>query len=254
MKVSEQIIQFEKNNPMMYLDYEIAPWGRMFSDTDNKESFKSNYAVINKNENIDNAIKKIEEYYNCRNIVPKIFYRTDSLELDVLMPYFNKYNFAAKEFDLELMILNKNYDIETGKIKKCDIHSVSHILDRQEYNLAVEQDDGETYGVRILNKQIEAGSNMFFAYDESHRPVSMALAEKYNNTVYISNVYTTPSQRRKGYGLAVVNAIISAFTDSLIFLHTSNPEAANIYRQLGFQGEALKLWWAVKGSMPEWLR
>ncbi len=254
MNASEQIAQFEKNNPITYLDYQVTSWGRMFSDKNNKESFKSNYAVINKDENIDAAIKEIEEYYDCKNILPKIFYRPDSLKLDVLRPYLQEYNYAVKKFDLELMILHKNYDIKADKIRKCEIHSVSHVLDRHEYNLAVEQDDGETYGVRILNKQIAAGNNMFFAYDESHRPVSMALAEKYNNTVYISNVYTTPSQRRKGYGLAVVNAIISDFTYLLIYLHTSNPEAASIYRQLGFQGEKLKLWWAVKGSLPEWSR
>ncbi|HAQ41962.1 MAG TPA: hypothetical protein DCM73_14770 [Clostridiales bacterium] len=75
MNASEQIAQFEKNNPMKYLDYQVTSWGRMFSDKNNKESFKSNYAVINKDENIDAAIKEIEEYprflkIRCSEAVP----------------------------------------------------------------------------------------------------------------------------------------------------------------------------------------
>lgn len=254
MNTPEQIIQSEKNNPMTYLDYRETSWGRMFSDINNKESYKSNYAVISKNENLDDIINEIEVYYNSKNILPKIFYRPDSLGLDVLRPYFEKYNYAIREFGLELMILDKNSAIKNNKIAKCEINPAIHIMDGQEYNLAIEQDNGETYGVKLLNKQIAAGSNMFFAYNELKKPVSMALAEKYNNVVYISNVYTTPSQRHKGYGSAVVNAVISYFKNSLIYLHSDNPEAINIYRQLGFSGRPLKSWWAVKGSLPEWCK
>lgn len=88
MEISEQIAQLEKNSPMRYLDYHLTSWGRMFSDIDNKESYASNYAVIDRNGNIDDIIKEIEEYYNSKNIIPKIFYRQDSLELDVLRSYF----------------------------------------------------------------------------------------------------------------------------------------------------------------------
>lgn len=251
MKISEQIVQLEKNSPMRYLDYHLASWGRMLSDTDNKESYTSNYAVINKYENIDDIIKEIEEYYNSKNIVPKIFYRHGSLELAVLRPYFEKYGYSIREFDMDLMTLDV-HDVKNNKIKECEINIIGHVLDGQEYNLAIEQDEGETYGVKLLNKQIAAGNNMFFAYDELKNSVSMALAEKYNNVVYISNVYTTPSKRRMGYGTAVINAVISYYDNSLIYLHTHNPEAASVYRQLGFSGETLKSWWAVKGLLPEW--
>lgn len=49
---------------MSYLDYVITSWGRMFSDIENKESYASNYAVIDRNENIDIIIEEIEAYYN----------------------------------------------------------------------------------------------------------------------------------------------------------------------------------------------
>ncbi|WMJ75706.1 MULTISPECIES: GNAT family N-acetyltransferase [unclassified Sedimentibacter] len=251
MEISEQIAKLEKNSPMRYLDYQLTSWGRMYSDMDNKESYTSNYAVIDKNENIDDIIKEIEEYYNSKNIIPKIFYRHGSLELDVLRPYYEKYGYSIREFDIDLMILNMN-DAINNKIKGCKIRRVGHVLDGKEYNLVLEQDDGETYGIKLLNKQIAAGNNMFFAYNEACCPVSMALAEKYNNTVYISNVYTTPSNRCQGYGMAVIDAVISYYKDSFIYLHTHNPDAASVYRKLGFTGETFKSWWAVKGSLPEW--
>lgn len=251
MEILEQIVQLEKNSPMKYLDYQLTSWGRMFSDVNNKESYTSNYAVIDKYEDIDFIIKEIEEYYNSKDITPKIFYRHGSLELNVLKPYFEKYNYSIREFDIELMLFNMN-GVRNNKIKECEIKIIGHALDEKEYNLAIEQDNGETYGIKLLNGQITAGNNMFFVYDELKNPVSMALTEKYNNVVYISNVYTTPSKRHIGYGMAVINAIISHYENSLLYLHTHNPEAASIYRQLGFSGETLKSWWAVKGSLPEW--
>lgn len=251
MKNSVQITQFEKFSPISYLDYKLTSWGRMLCDTENKESYTSNYAVIYRNENIDEIIKEVEEYYDSRNIVPKIFNRCGSVELDILKPYFIKHGYAIREFDMDLMALDAN-SIKNKIAEKPEIKIISNVLEGQEYSLATEQDNGETYGVKLLNKQLASGSKMFFAYDEFKKPVSMALAEKYNNVVYISDVYTTPSQRRKGYGMTVVNNLIQHYDNSMIYLYTDNPDAASIYRKLGFSGESLSSWWAVKGSLPEW--
>ena len=251
MKYSEQIIQFEKYSPVKYLEHKLTSWGRMLSDTENKDSYTSNFAVIYKSENIDEIIKEVEEYYDSRYIVPKIFNRCGSVELDILKPYFINHGYAIREFDMEFMILDvnsmRNKIAESPKIK-----IISSVLDGKERNLAVEQDNGETYGVKLLSKQLSSGNDMFFAYDEFKNPVSMALAEKYNDVVYISDVYTTPSSRRKGYGMAVVNSIIQHYDNPLIYLYTDNPEAASIYRKLGFSGERISSWWAIKGSLPEW--
>lgn len=256
LDVLEQIVQLERHSPMSYLDHQITSWGRMFSDINNKESYTSNYAVIDKIENVDFIIKEIEECYSSRNIIPKIFYRHGSLKLDVLRPYFIKHGYSIREFDINLMILDKHdKHIDGNKIcKNIEIKIINHVLDEPEYYLAIEQDEGETYGVKLLNKQIDSGNNIFFAYNEFNEPVSMALAEKYNNIVYISNVYTTPLYRRKGYGMAVTHAVISYYDNSIIYLHTHNKEAERIYRKLGFSGEMLTSWWAVKGSLPEWCK
>lgn len=253
MEVLEQIAQLEKHSPMLYLDYKLTSWGRMLCDIVNKESYTSNYAVIYKNENTDDIIKEVEEYYNSRNIIPKIFNRHNSVELDVLRPYFIKHDYAIREFGMDLMVLD-THSIRNKIAEKFEINIINYALEGQEYNLAIEQDNGETYGIKLLNKQIASGNNMFFAYDEFKKPVSMALAEKYNNVVYISNVYTTPLKRCMGYGMTVVNAAISHYNNSLIYLHTDNPDAASIYKKLGFSSERLRSWWAVKGSLPEWCR
>lgn len=254
MEFYEDIIESEKYIPMAYLDYKLTPWGRMISDISNKESFSSNYAVIYKSGNFNEIIKEIEEYYNSKDITPKVFYRHGSIELNVVRPYFERYNYLIREFDIELMMLKRSGN-RTNKIKECMINIIfGHVLDGKEYNLVIEQDEGETYGVKLLNRQISVVNNMFFAYDELNNPVSMALAEKYNNVVYISNVYTTPLMRCQGYGMAVINAIISYYKNEIIYLHTHNPEAASIYNQLGFSGERFNSWWAVKGSLPEWCK
>lgn len=253
MEISDKIVQLEKYSPMSYLDCKLTSWGRMFCDIDNKESYISNYSVIDSGENINDIIKELEEFYNARSIIPKIFYRHGSLELEKLRPYFVKHGYSIREFNIDLMILDI-HGIKNKIVNNFEINIISHLLDGPEYCLAIEQDEGETYGVKVLNKQIASGNYMFFAYDELKKPVSMALAEKYKGAVYISNVYTTPSKRCKGYGTTVVNAVISYYTNSFIYLHTNNSDAASVYRKLGFSGETLKSWWAVKGSLPEWCR
>ncbi len=253
MDNSEQNAQLEKFSPMLYLDYKITSWGRILCDIENKESYTSNYAVIYRNENIDNTIKEVEEYYNSRNVIPKIFNRCGSVGLDILRPFFTRHDYAIREFDMDLMILDR-HSIRNKIAEKFEIKIINHALVGLEYNLAIEQDNGETYGVKLLNKQITSGCNMFFAYDESGKPVSMALAEKYNDLVYISDVYTSPSNRSKGYGMAVINALISHYNNLLIYLYTDNSDAASIYKKLGFSGKRLKSWWAVKGSLPEWCK
>ena len=65
----ERIAQFEKFSPMLYLDYKLTSWGRMLCDIGNKKD-TSNYAVIYRNENVDNIIKEVEEYY-IQKIIPK---------------------------------------------------------------------------------------------------------------------------------------------------------------------------------------
>ena len=76
MKTLEQIVESEKYIPMMYLDYQLTSWGRMFSDISNKESYTSNYAVIDKNENFSEIIKEIEEYYK-----KKVFLNSEFIKI-----------------------------------------------------------------------------------------------------------------------------------------------------------------------------
>ena len=51
------LTKLEKYSSISYLDYKLTSWGRMLCDIENKESYTSNYAVIYRNENIDDIIK-----------------------------------------------------------------------------------------------------------------------------------------------------------------------------------------------------
>lgn len=255
MENLQVITQAEINIPKSYLNCETTSYGRMFCDIENKDSYASNYAVINNSKNIENAIEEIDKFYNDRGIKPKVFNRIDSLKLDVLKDYFKENDYKLREFGLERMVLDlrgKKYNAEISNIKNYNIKKESKIIKGKEYDLVVEQDDGDTYGIIQLNKQITSGGIMFFAYDEFNNPASIALAEKYNDVVYISNVYTTRSMRRKGYGLSVMNSLLSHYNDSIFYLYSGNLEAISIYNKLGFKGHNFKSWWAIKGELPEW--
>lgn len=240
------------NSPMEYLDYELTAWGRILSDEDNKESYMSNYAVINKNMDIDQAIGEIEAYYNQREIVPKIFYQPDSLPLSLLRPYFDRHGYELREFEERLMIFEK--PPKARHIKKCVIRLFTQPLTGAEYALCIEQDFGETYGVDMINRQIKAGYRLFAAYDESGSPVCMALLGCLKGAAYISDLYTTPSARGNGYAAALMEAIKADAANQLLFLDAASENAIRLYERAGFSTRIVRRWWAVKGSLPAWCR
>ncbi len=244
------ITQFIINSPMNYLNCEITPWGRMFSDETNKESYMSNYAVITKNINIERSIEEIEAFYQPKNILPKIFILPDSLPLEQLRPLFLQNGYSLREFKESLMILEN--PILHGRIKDCVIRQITNPLTDAEYALCIEQDNNQTYGVNMINRQLAANSTVFCAYNDTGIPVCMALAEVYQGAVYISDVYTTPPARGQGYASAVIEAVKKAFPEFLLFLYASSDIAIRIYNRAGFIGRAENHCWAVKGSLPAW--
>jgi predicted GNAT family acetyltransferase len=66
------------------------------------------------------------------------------------------------------------------------------------------------------------------------------------HTAIIAGVATPPVHRRKGYASEVIRAICREFANEemAIYLFYNNPEAGNLYKQLGFY-EAAK--WKVLG-------
>ena len=155
MEFYEDIIESEKYIPMAYLDYKLTPWGRMISDISNKESFSSNYAVIYKSGNFNEIIKEIEEYYNSKDITPKVFYRHGSIELNVVRPYFeNKVLDSSRIFFA--VCLNEKI-IGEIQIKRIDMERLCGTLSIHLINDAYK---GKGYGTEAQRLLIEYAINV----------------------------------------------------------------------------------------------
>ncbi|MGG4489257.1 GNAT family N-acetyltransferase [Metabacillus idriensis] len=96
-------------------------------------------------------------------------------------------------------------------------------------------------------QNIEAGKLKVFYKDEDGKMVSTAgVFMESSRTAIIVGVATPPVHRRKGYASELIRAICQKLApeEMAIYLFYNNPEAGNLYKQLGFY-EAAK--WKVLG-------
>ncbi len=254
----EEIRSFERENPKRYLDYTQYSWGRTFSDCSNIDSYSSNYAVITDNIRISSILKEIDEYYESKNVRPRILNRADSVALELVKEDLIKAGYCVFEFFLLRMFIeqkqtrgkfackNEKYGSFPNEKMKCStfvkVISNEEIGAREE-EFIKSQDDGKDYGLKLIQRQINSSyAKLYIAY-EGKVPVSMALVEFNDTLYYISDVYTGPLYRRKGFGTILMQKIIHDFSCKAGFLYTDTKEAIQFYLSLGFVKDKMVSHW-----------
>jgi len=98
---------------------------------------------------------------------------------------------------------------------------------------------GEDEARRLAERRIAAGEAHLW---EDGRPVSLASRVRTTRRgAMISNVYTPPALRRRGYATACVAALSQALLDSgwefcALFADLANPQSNSIYQKIGYRG------------------
>lgn len=254
MTINHGIINHEIFAPKKYLQYIETDGFRAFRDKDNTESACSNYAVLKSTKDINGSIKAAEDFIIEAGSVPKFAMRPDALPLSEVNYALVAHGYEIKtSIAVRMLLENPEYDRSKIKYETKILHDITGAV----RELAIFEDEGADFGVKMLDKQLAAGAVLCCAYNNEHAPVAICLAEGYGETLYLSDVYTHPSFRRRGYGAAAVRSAICYGADkeyALIYLYASGEDSQKMYEGLGFTPEQHEHFWAYKGGLPDWLK
>ena len=246
------ILMHETQVPRRYLECMETAEYRVFRDKSNPDSACSNYAVLKSRHDVQASFAAVEAFLEKAGAVPKFASRPDSLPISELAYLFAAHGYAVKaDTAVQMHLCLQNAAIAAP------VHqtAVSQVLQGAQRELALFQDEGAEYGVRLLDKQLGAGAVLLHAY-EGKRPVAMCLAEGHKDILYLSDVYTHPDYRRRGYARAVMQAALTyanAQGYRWAYLYAAGAHARALYANLGFAAREISHFWAYAGALPAWM-
>lgn len=228
---------------------------RAFSDTENPQSYESNYAVL-KNGNLLAGLARVDLFFAGMKAQPKLWSRPDSAPLAQVRGLLEENGWNIWEYTTTRMLLSEKPS-PMLLLHKCEVKVFAKPVTGDERLLLSKSYDGRDYGLRMIDRQMNAGAKLFAAYSAEGAPVSMCVANVYGSMIYVENVYTLPQFRRQGYAASVLTAVHKYAVQAdcaEIFLDAEEEAVCRLYRQLGFAGETVRRWWAFKGELPLWMQ
>lgn len=237
--------QYEIHGTKRYLPYEENEVWRAFYDAKNKEYLPANYAVLKDAKDIEESLATLKAYYHSKGLPVRLIQKPDSIPL----------------CDYEHILVRQGYALHMRKywqlmlclqpspnllVHRCVCQSVTKV-DVPFKTLLKECGDGAKGALLILARQMAAGAKVFVAYNRAEIPVSFCMGENYGGAFCITNIFTAESQRKQGYGAAVLLKMLEyaknadrGYED--IFINTENEEIRRLFEKAGFRGTQQELW------------
>lgn len=257
-QIQLKIERFINRADRQTLDTVPLPGGRARFFAANPQSYMCNYAVVDSWLDVDDTICAAEEEFASQGVEPCRFFGTpDSLPLEELRPFFARHGYASKELpETETLVYVGGESEAAGA--ECALRWVHGGLDTPQRDFLRRMSGGAEFGLRHIQRQLQkGGGEMLFAYREE-APVAGLLFVPKGDTAMITDVYTHPDHRRQGLARRMVAEAAALFKRrgmALLFLQADTPEAKALYRAAGFVPVEMPApWWAVKGSLPDWLK
>jgi ribosomal protein S18 acetylase RimI-like enzyme len=231
------LIDNEIHFPKDFADSVVKDYGIFYYNTDNPLSWDSNHAVITDlKADMDIAFQEILAFYNEKNITPRIFASMQPNELDILKPYFDKYNF-------HLAYKNLNQYFLWQKPSKADIvpgisFKRMHELTDDIKDIILSDDDGGEWTVKVIERHLKLPSFHLLAGFVEEKPVTIASLKIMEHYSRVDDVITHLAYRGKGYGRSLMHYLVlyhNQISDNYLYLYASNPIAIKNYKLCGFE-------------------
>ena len=231
---------------------EDRPWGWLYHDLENTDSWDSNHAcVTDLTADMDGITAQIEAFYNDLGIVPRVYSAYLPNDEQIVVPALLERGFRFKRDSVRRMM------VFTGQPQplRADLtYKRLHRVDDGVRNIVLSDEDGLVFGswsLSVLEKSVRLDTFCLLAAYYEGRAVAMASMELLDGFSRVDNVETLKDCRGRGFGTAVMNFLINEHTKlsaNTLYLYAVNDTAQRMYRRCGFeQIDSPAFWSAWKG-------
>ena len=218
------------------------PYGFLFYNDENKESYDSNHALVFRNRvtELDQVLEDIVQFYSEKGIRPSIYQSiADDGYFEHISDELTRHGFSFWTEPQNYMVLlgeNKiqpNPNITVQKVTRWDDAFATHIFEAA----------GEPWEIDVARKALDKANTLFFvAYDNSV-PVGMTHCHVADGVCRVDYLLVATNCRNKGVGRALIHYFMEYCVQNHIencYLWPDGETAANIYQEAGFRTVAVK--------------
>ena len=218
------------------------PYGFLFYNDENKESYDSNHALVFRNRvtELDQVLEDIVQFYSEKGIRPSIYQSiADDGYFEHISDELTRHGFSFWTEPQNYMVLlgeNKiqpNPNITVQKVTRWDDAFATHIFEAA----------GEPWEIDVAKKALDKANTLFFvAYDNSV-PVGMTHCHVADGVCRVDYLLVATNCRNKGVGRALIHYFVEYCVQNHIencYLWPDGETAANIYQEGGFRTAAVK--------------
>jgi GNAT superfamily N-acetyltransferase len=213
---------------------QVKPYGVLYYNRDIPDSHDSNHAVIQcYDRGLEQAVHEIILFYKIRGLTPCVFPAYRREEQQVLIPLLLKNRFDIDKNNNRLFAFQSRLPV--GAYPELKVRRIT----------APDQSIGEIFCGEDMSGTEERITNYLCTIPAVHvlagfvenRPVCLAVLTTLQGMARLSDVLVARDYRGKGYGRALVQAVLDyhqSLFSNLLYLWTANPAAARLYEEAGF--------------------
>ena len=229
--------------PKEFTSWIERPYGFLFCNEDNKDSYDSNHAIIFKDRVTDlrQTLEDIVRFYSDKGIRP-ILYQSiaDCSYFEKIQGELAEYGFESWGETQKYMVLSApntiqpNTDIFVRKVMRWDDAYSTHIFEAA----------GEPWEIDVAKKVIANTNTLFFVAIYDGQPVGMTYAHVSDGVCRVDYLLVAKEYRKMGVGRALIYAFVEHCNVHKIencFLWPDGETAEKIYHEAGFRHVATKL-------------
>lgn len=238
----QKIYREEDLFPCEITSYEKREYGLLFYNTENKDSYDSNHALIfrDKITDLDEVLNEIVGFYLEKGIVPNLYqsicddgYFEDNRQI-LAAHGFNSWSEPQKF----MILCEPNTIVPTPGIT---VRKVTEWDD--EYAAEIFEKAGEPWEIGVAKKALTRTNTLFFVACYKGKPAGMMHAHVTDGICRVDYLLVAAEHRKKGAGRALTYCFAEYCRANGIehcFLWPSGETAERIYHEAGFRTAAVK--------------
>ena len=218
------------------------PYGFLFYNDENKDSYDSNHAIIFRDRvtGLEQVLEDIVQFYSKKGIRPSIYQSiTDDGYFEQICDELTRHGFDFwTETQKYMVLLEENYiqpnsNITVKKVTRWDDAFAIHIFEAA----------GEPWEIDVAKKALNKANTLFFVAYDNNVPVGMSHCHVADDVCRVDYLLVATDCRNKGVGRALIHHFVeycNAHQIENCYLWPDGETAEKIYLEAGFRVVATK--------------